>query len=149
MCRRLWGVIVYFWLVKLMIVVLPSKVVLDILSIIGLLDGSVYLNSSYRPKTLCLLWVLLKFWTEVCSLIVLPSKNAMFVLSIVEILDGSMYFKNITVRIFYISHVKIYLPIKASISSILRGIPADRFSQPFSVIRQLSSRRNPIPHSSW
>ena len=31
-------------------------------------------------------------------------------------------------------------PISASISAMVRGIPAERFSQPVSVTRQLSSR---------
>ena len=46
-------------------------------------------------------------------------------------------------------HALPYSPrITASISSTVRGIAAERFSQPFSVTRQLSSRRKPMPHSS-
>ena len=37
----------------------------------------------------------------------------------------------------------------ASMSSTVRGMAADRFSHPVSVTRQLSSRRKPMPHSSW
>ena len=47
-------------------------------------------------------------------------------------------------------YIVFYSPrITASISSIVRGMPADKFSHPSSVTRQLSSRRKPIPHSSW
>ncbi len=38
--------------------------------------------------------------------------------------------------------------ITASMSSMERGIIEERFSHPPSVIRQLSSRRKPIPHAS-
>ena len=37
----------------------------------------------------------------------------------------------------------------SSMASMVRGVAADRFSQPSSVTRQLSSSRKPMPHSSW
>ena len=48
-------------------------------------------------------------------------------------------------RDYYLHH----FAISASISSIVLGMEAERFSHPVSVTRQLSSRRKPIPHSSW
>ena len=41
-----------------------------------------------------------------------------------------------------------YVAMEASISSIVLGMSRDRFSQPSSVTRQLSSKRKPIPQSS-
>ena len=43
----------------------------------------------------------------------------------------------------------VHFAITASISSMVLGIAAERFSQPVSVTRQLSSSRKPMPHSSW
>ena len=43
----------------------------------------------------------------------------------------------------------VHFAITASISSMVLGMAAERFSQPVSVTRQLSSSRKPMPHSSW
>ncbi len=40
------------------------------------------------------------------------------------------------------------LAMKASMSSMVRGMETVRFSQPFSVTRQLSSSLKPMPHGS-
>ena len=42
-----------------------------------------------------------------------------------------------------------YFAIRSSISWMVLGIAAERFSHPVSVTRQLSSRRKPMPHASW
>ena len=41
----------------------------------------------------------------------------------------------------------VYFRMTSSISATVLGIAAERFSQPFSVTRQLSSSLKPMPHS--